>query len=70
VNSVIPAAGEKFLRRDNIELYFGCVVVERHDIRLEIARRTMRSLQHYTDDMEYIDGTEKFELESLLVKAA
>jgi hypothetical protein len=28
----------------------------------------MSSLQQYTDDMEYIDGTEKFELESLLVK--
>ena len=68
-NNVLPP-GDKYLTRSNVDLYFSHIVAARHDIIPDTARRTMSSLQSYADNVEYIDGTEKFEMESIIVKRA
>jgi hypothetical protein len=57
-NNVLPA-GDKYLTRENVDLYFSHVVANRHDIQPETARRTMNSLQSYADNVEFIDGAQK-----------
>jgi hypothetical protein len=68
-NFIIPA-GDKFITRVNIDLYFSHVVAHRHDVLPTTARRALCALQVYADDVEYIDGSEKMELESVSVKKA
>jgi hypothetical protein len=68
-NNVLPA-GDKYLTRANVDLYFSHVVANRHDILPDTARRTLSSLQSYADNVEYIDGAEKLDLESIIVKRA
>jgi hypothetical protein len=67
VNLKIPP-GEKFITRGNIDLFFSDQVAHRHTIQPTTARRALCALQAYADDLEYIDGSEKMELESFSVK--
>jgi hypothetical protein len=69
VNLMIPP-GDKFITRGNIDLYFSDQVAYRHKILPTTARRALCALQAYADDLEYIDGSEKMELESNSVKRA
>jgi hypothetical protein len=68
-NHIIPA-GDKFITRGNIDLYFSHVVAHRHDILPTTARRALCALQVYADDVEYIDGSETMAVESVSVKKA
>jgi hypothetical protein len=45
-NNVLPA-GDKYLTRENVDLYFSHIVANRHDIQPATAHRTMSSLQSY-----------------------
>ena len=59
-NGVIPH-GTKFLTRENVDLFFSSEVVNRQ-VQPNTARRVVSSLQRFADDVEYIDGSELFQV--------
>ena len=65
-NNILPA-GPKYLTRENVDLYFSERVVNR-TITPESARRVVSSLQRFADDVEYVDGTVTFTVDSVVVK--
>jgi len=63
--NIIPL-GNVYLTRENVDLYFSTVVVERK-VQPTTARRVVSALQKFADTQEYIDGTESFTVDSLAV---
>jgi len=66
--NIIPL-GNVYLTRENVDLYFSTVVVERK-VQPTTARRVVSALQKFADTQEYIDGTESFTVDSLAVTRA
>jgi len=64
--NTIPA-GDKYLTRENVDVYFG-EVVSKYTVVTDSARRIISSLQWYSDNNE--NPTEKFKVESPAVLAA
>lgn len=65
---IIPA-GDTYLTRENVDLFFSAEVANRQ-VNPDTARRVVSSLQRYADDVEYTDGSVVFTVESVFVKRA
>ena len=65
---IIPD-GPKFLTRENVDLYFSEIIVNRMVVA-NTARRVVSALQVFADEEEYTDGSETFTIESATVKKA
>lgn len=64
-NTIPP--GDRYLTRENVDLYFSTVVVDRM-VQPTTTRRVVSALQKFADIREYIDGTEKFIVDSISVE--
>ena len=66
--NMIPP-GDRYLTRENVDLYFSTVVVNRM-VQPTTTRRVVSALQKFAEIREYIDGTETFTVDSVAVQRA